>query len=147
MKTPENDQDQRPFQPWIGVTIENYNAVFTNIESGAIEKFDPHELLEAARVLAAFHSHHVGQDQTAAALLIHNLQIPHTLRGIDRSNRRVQHFVLFLSVITLFMVALRRHILWSAPSTVELSRISEPRPSSRLVLAARLNTWQSSSSR
>jgi hypothetical protein len=93
--------DQKSFSPWLGVGAEKYNAVFTAIESGEIESFDRTKLLESARVLAAFHSRHVAQDQTAAALLIHNLQIAHTLQEIDRTNRRLQLFVTILGVVTL----------------------------------------------
>lgn len=82
----------------MGVTEEKYDAVFDDIESGEIEKFSRTKLLEAARVLAAFHSHHVGQDQTAAALLIHNLQIAHTLKEIDRTNRCLQWLIIVLAV-------------------------------------------------
>ena len=93
----------------MGVGAEKYNAVFKAIETGEIEKFDQPQLLEAARVLTAFHSHHVGQDQTAAALLIHNLQIAKTLKEIDRSNSYTQRLVILLSVVTLIVGALQTY--------------------------------------
>lgn len=96
-----SNKDQKPFSPWIGVGSEKYNAVFTAIETGEIEKFDQSKLVEAARILAAFHSHHVGQDQTAAALLIHNLQLARTMEHIDRSNRFVQWLVIALAIIAI----------------------------------------------
>jgi len=46
-----SDEEQKPFSPWLGVGSEKYNAVFTAIETGEIEKFNQTKLLEAARVL------------------------------------------------------------------------------------------------
>jgi hypothetical protein len=101
--------DQEPFSEWIGVGPEKYNAVFKAIETGEIQRYDEPRLLEAARILAAFHSHHVGQDQTAAALLIHNLQIAHTMKAIESSNRRLQVFVTILAVVALVVGVLQTY--------------------------------------
>ncbi len=53
---------------------EKYEAAFAAIHSGVILKDDETKLAEHARALVSYHFKHVGQDQLAAALLIHNLQ-------------------------------------------------------------------------
>lgn len=97
----------------MGVGAEKYQAVFKAIETGEVEKFDQTQLLAAARALAAYHFKHVAQDQTAAALLIHNLQIANTLKEIDRSNRCVQAWVIVLAAVTLIVGCLQTYfIIW-----------------------------------
>lgn len=86
-----------------------YNVVLSDIERGEIMRYDQAKLLEAARVLAAFPR--TGHEQTAAALLIHNLQLAHTLRQIDRSNRYVQWFVIGLTIITILLAGLQTYFM------------------------------------
>ncbi len=93
----------------MGVTSDQYDGVFKAIESGEIINFDSPKLLESNRILAGFHTSHAAQDQTAAALLMHSLQIARTLREIDRSNRNLQRFVIILAVVTLIVGGLQTH--------------------------------------
>jgi hypothetical protein len=107
---PDQEAEQKPFG-WMGVGADKYHAVFEAIKTGEIEEFDQPKLLAAARALAAYHFDHVAQDQTAAALLVHNLQIAHTLKEIDRSNRCVQMWVIVLAAVTLLVGCLQTYFM------------------------------------
>jgi hypothetical protein len=63
---------------------EKYEAVFSAIHSGNIFSATEAELAVHTRALASYHSEHAGQDQLAAALLIHGLQLSRASAKIDR---------------------------------------------------------------
>lgn len=100
--------DQEPFG-FLGLGgPERYAAVFKRIEDGSITTLSNQELVEAARTLATYHFNHVGQDQEAAALLIHSMLLERTVRDveqtmvkIDRSNAATQRLVVILTYLAL----------------------------------------------
>lgn len=66
---------------------EKYEATFSAIRSGSIFSATEKELADHARALASYHSEHAGQDQFAAALLIHGLQLSFASTKIDQKTR------------------------------------------------------------
>jgi len=100
--------EQQNFLELKAVTAEQYGAVFSAIERGEIARFDEDKLIECARVLSAYQlAHEAKADPTTAAMLIHNLQVAHLLRRIDRSNRIIQASMIALGLITIIIVCLQ----------------------------------------
>ncbi len=99
---------QKPFNPLGFGDAERYEQVFKRIADGSIIGVTNEELIEAARSLATYHFNHVGQDQEAAALLIHSMLLERTVRDmektmikIDQSNAATQRLVVILTVVAL----------------------------------------------
>ncbi len=96
---------------------ERYDNVFALIASGKILECSEGELTEHLGSLSVFHAANVGQDQTAAALLLHNLLLStavyrvsesvarshETMIEIDKSNRRTNKLVIILAVIAILV--------------------------------------------
>lgn len=103
---------------------ERYDKVFRLIASGKIFECSEAELTDHLGALCVFHAPNVGQDQTAAAVLLQNLLLTRaisrvsesversreTMVTIDRSNRRLGCLVLILAVAAI-VVALAQ--LWA----------------------------------
>jgi hypothetical protein len=106
--------EQQNFLESKAVTAEQYRAVFSAIERGENARFDEDKLIECARVLSAYQlAHEAKADPTTAALFIHNLQVAHLLRRIDRSNRIIQASMIALGLITSIVVCLQIWLILS----------------------------------
>ena len=76
----------KPLRTEMGLgNAERYEQVFEVIESGKIVGCAEAELIEHAKSLCVFHSHHVGQDQTSAALLLHHLLLSKSVSRVADS--------------------------------------------------------------
>jgi hypothetical protein len=100
--------DQQPFSPLGLGERERYLAVFKKIEDGSITALSNDGLIEAARVLSTYHAEGAGQDQAAAALLVHSMllertvkEVEKTMLKIDQSNAATQRLVVVLSIIAI----------------------------------------------
>ena len=84
---------------------EKYEAVFGAIRSGRIFSATEAELADHARALASYHSEHAAQDQLAAALLIHGLQLSLASAKTDRKTRTLIWLTCALVVLTAVLLA------------------------------------------
>ncbi len=90
---------------------EKYEAVFSAIHSGSICSATEEELTDHARALASYHSEHAAQDQLAAALLIHGLQLSLASAKIDRKTstliRLTWALIWLTAVLFIFTIVLK----------------------------------------
>ncbi len=76
---------------------EKYQTAFAAIKSDKILDADEAELANHARALATYHVDHKGEDQAAAALLIHNLQFKRISERISAQAERQTEIVIWLT--------------------------------------------------
>lgn len=90
---------------------EKYEAAFGAIHSGSILSATEAELADHARALSSYHFEHIGQDQLAAALLIHGLQLSLASAKTDRKTRTLIRLTWALigltAVLLVFTVVLK----------------------------------------
>ncbi|HVU26161.1 MAG TPA: hypothetical protein VHG71_00225 [Verrucomicrobiae bacterium] len=85
---------------------EKYKAVFDAIQTGSILTESEAQLADHQRALASYHFAHTGQDQLVAALLIHDLQLSHANRRIERLTNTIKILTVVLVVLTLALCVL-----------------------------------------
>ena len=100
--------NQEPFNTLGLDPKQRYEGVFKSVEDGSITALTNEQLVEAARSLATYHFNHAGQDQQAAALLIHSMLLERTVRDvektmikIDQSNAATQKLVIILAFVAI----------------------------------------------
>lgn len=82
---------------------ENYQQVFTLLRSGKIFACSEAELAQHLKSLCVYHAPNVGQDQTAAAILLQHLLLSSTILRISKSNQRMNILVVILAVIAILV--------------------------------------------
>ncbi len=82
-----------------------YEAAFAAIHSGQILKATEAELADHARALASYHVSHAGQDQVAAVMLIHSLQLSHSSKRAERQARVIIWLTGGLLILTVALLA------------------------------------------
>ncbi len=87
----------------LGVS-EKYEAAFAAIRSGQILKANEAELADYARALASYHVSHAGQDQVAAVMLIHSLQLAHSSKRAERQARLIIGLTVGLLILTVVLL-------------------------------------------